>query len=244
MLNKMRLTRPLRHGLYECVIVFIASAKFIFLDAWLISTDFGLFSTLLHQIIYQKIKNMKTSVLKSFLVVSVSLAVVILLSRCTQPAAEKVAGAPDKDLHMAVISHDLEAVKKHIEVGSDLNAKEPFGGSTPLITAALFGDEKAAELLMAAGADLNLQNNDGSTAVHVAAFFCRPQILKMLLDKGANKNLRNNYGSTAYESVAGPYADLAGIYQMMGEQLAPMGLKLDYAYIEQTRPEVAQMLKD
>jgi hypothetical protein len=29
---------------------------------------------------------------------------------------------------------------------------------------------------------------------------------------------------------------------MMGEMLKPMGLVLDYAYIEKTRPEIAAML--
>jgi hypothetical protein len=30
---------------------------------------------------------------------------------------------------------------------------------------------------------------------------------------------------------------------MMGNALGPMGLKLDFAYIEKTRPEIAAVLK-
>jgi hypothetical protein len=33
------------------------------------------------------------------------------------------------------------------------------------------------------------------------------------------------------------------IYDQMGKILGPMGLKLDYAYVEKTRPEIAAILK-
>lgn len=65
----------------------------------------------------------------------------------------------------------------------------------------------------------------------------------MLLESGADKTIRNKYNATAYEMVAGPFADVKNAYDMMGQMLGPMGLKLDYAYIEKTRPEIAEMLK-
>ncbi|CAD5251264.1 MULTISPECIES: ankyrin repeat domain-containing protein [unclassified Imperialibacter] len=150
--------------------------------------------------------------------------------------------APDVDIHTAVISGNIEAVKQHIAASSNLNEKDPFGGSSPLISAAVFGKPEAAKLLIDAGADINFQNNDGSTALISAAFFCRPEIVQMLLDKGADKSIKNKYGATAYDGVSVPYADVKGSYEMMATMLAPMGLKLDYAYIEKTRPEVAAML--
>jgi uncharacterized protein len=65
----------------------------------------------------------------------------------------------------------------------------------------------------------------------------------MLLDKGADKAIRNKYNATAYETVAAPFEETKSVYDMMGKVLGPMGLKLDYAYIEKTRPEIAAMLK-
>lgn len=150
---------------------------------------------------------------------------------------------PAVDIHTAVVSGNKEAVTQHIAAGTNINEKDPFGGSSPLISAALFGKTEIAKILIDAGADINFQNNEGSTPLHLAAFFCRPEILKMLLDKNADKTIKNKYGSTAYESVAGPYADLKPTYEMLEKMLAPMGLKLDYAYIEKTRPEIAKMLK-
>jgi uncharacterized protein len=158
-------------------------------------------------------------------------------------SAKSTAKAPEVDIHTAVVTNNVEALKQHIKAGTNLNEKDPFGGSSPLISATLFGKTEAAKILMEAGADINFQNNDGSTALHTAAFFCRPEIVKMLLNKRADKTIKNKYGSTAYESVAGPFSELKSTYDIMGQILAPMGLKLDYPYIEKTRPEIAEMLK-
>lgn len=161
-------------------------------------------------------------------------------STLVSPSAVK---PPQIDIHTAVLTENLEALQQHIAAGSNLNEKDPFGGSSPLITAAVFGKTEMAKVLIDAGADLNFQNKDGSTALHTAAFFCRPEIAQMLLDKGADKTIKNTFSATAYESVAVPFSEAKPAYDMMGTVLAPMGLKLDYAYLEKTRPEIAAMLK-
>jgi hypothetical protein len=179
------------------------------------------------------------------------LAVLMIISSCNSkgqspkdsPGSQTKVSAPQVDLHTAVLTDNMDAVKQHIAAGSNLNEKDPFGGSSPLITASLFGKTEMAKTLLAAGADVNFQNNDGSTALHTASFFCRPEIVKALLENKADKTIQNKYGSTAYASVAGPFAEIKPTYEMMEKILGPMGLKLDYAYIEKTRPVVAAMLK-
>ncbi len=160
-----------------------------------------------------------------------------------KPKSKVQVKAPAEDLHTAVLKGNMAALKQHIAAGSDLNVKENMGGSTPLIMATLLGKTDMAKALIDAGANLNLKNNDGSTALHIAAFFCRPEIVKQLLAKRADKTIKNNYGSTAYASVLAPFKEVKGVYDMMGKMLAPLGLKLDYAYIEATRPKIAAMLK-
>ena len=150
---------------------------------------------------------------------------------------------PQIDVHTAVLTENLEALKQHIAAGSNLNEKDPFGGSSPLITATLFDKPVMVKTLMDAGADINFQNNDGATALHTAAFFCRTEIVRMLLDRGADKTIRNKFGATPYESVTASFKDVKNTYDMMGKMLAPLGLKLDYTHIERTRPVIAQMLK-
>ena len=120
-----------------------------------------------------------------------------------QPAeSQTTPSAPKVDLHSAVVTDNLEAIRQHIEAGSDINVLEPSRASTPLISAAFLGKTEAATLLIDAGADLNYQNVDGSTALHTAAAFGKPEVAKILIDAGADLNLQNNQGSTALHTAA------------------------------------------
>lgn len=150
---------------------------------------------------------------------------------------------PSLDIHAATVLGDLDAIRQHILVGADLNEREPSMNSTPLISAAVFGKTEVARALIEAGADVNLQNNEGSTALHTASFLCRTEIVEMLLKNGADKDLRNIYGSTAIESVSGPYSDVKAIYDEFSKNLGPLGFKLDYEQVEATRPLIASMLR-
>ncbi|MDF0705728.1 ankyrin repeat domain-containing protein [Flagellimonas okinawensis] len=158
-------------------------------------------------------------------------------------SAKSEVKAPDIALSAAVVSGNLEAVEQHIKAGTNINEKDPLSGSTPLITAITFDKQDIAQALIDAGADLSIKNNDGSTALHVAAFFCKVEGVKMLMDAGADKQVKNNYGATARETVIGPFADVKPIYEMMQQQLGPIGLQLDLEEIEETRPTIAVMLQ-
>lgn len=161
----------------------------------------------------------------------------------TLEQSEKRAVRPEMDLQAAVIQGNLEAVEQHIEAGTDLNAKDPMSGSTVLISAITFDKNRIADALIDAGADLSVKNNDGATALHVAAFFCRVETVQKLLDAGADKTLRNNFGATPRESIMGPFAEVKPIYEFMQTQLGPLGLELDMAELEKTRPVIAMMLQ-
>jgi hypothetical protein len=156
------------------------------------------------------------------------------------PSAEE---SPGVGLHEAVSRGDVQSVRRQIEAGVDLNVREPSGGSSPLITAATFGQTEAAETLIEAGADLDLQNNEGSTALITAAFFARTEIVEALLAAGADKSIRNSAGSTALDAVTVPFEAMRGIYDYVAAVLEPYGLKLDYERIEMARPGIAEMLR-
>ena len=187
--------------------------------------------------------------------VSMSLSLLLLTAACGQSSTKtkeqakrgieikSVVDAPEMDIQAAILSDNLEAVKQHIIVGTDLNKKDAMSGSTPLITAASFGKIKIARALIDARVDLSLKNNDGATALHTAAFFGRVEIVQMLIDAKIDKSARNNFGATARESVMGPFADMKPIYEMLQQQLAPLGMQLDLAEIEKARPVIAMMLQ-
>ena len=193
-------------------------------------------------------KTQRPNTLRTFIQVAFLSALCVLIScknKETSDAtqAETAVEAPDVDIHTAVLTGNQQALMQHIQAGSNINEKDPFGGSSPLITACVFGKTEEARILIDADADINFQNNDGSTALHSAAFFCRPEIVKMLVEKGADKTITNKFGATPYQTVAGSFAETKPAYDMIGKLLEPMGLKLDYAHIEKTRPVIAEMLK-
>ncbi len=116
---------------------------------------------------------------------------------------------------------DLEAIRRHIQAGSNLNEKDRLGGSSPLIIATTFGHTEVASALIDAGADVDQTNNEGSTALHTAALFCHAEIVESLLTGGANKNARNNAGATALDLVSGPFDAMKGTYDSLGAFLKP-----------------------
>ncbi|MDO1511642.1 ankyrin repeat domain-containing protein [Maribacter confluentis] len=187
--------------------------------------------------------------------VNMSLVLLLLTAACGQSNNKTKVGAtnnteaksavakPEIDIQTAILSNNLEAVKQHISAGTDLNIKDPMTGATPLITAASFGKNKIAQLLIDAGADLTVKNNDGATALHTAAFFCRVEVVQSLIDAKADKTAKNNFGMTPRESVMGPFAEIKPIYEMLQQQLGPIGLQIDLMEIEKTRPVIAMMLQ-
>jgi len=150
---------------------------------------------------------------------------------------------PETGLHEAIVAGDLASVEALLAAGADPNVKEPSGGSSPLITAAMFGRTAEAVALIEAGADVDQRNDDGSTALITAAFMAHPDIVQALLEAGADRNMTNNAGSTALDGVEAPFEAVQGIYDYLGAMLGPLGLELDYDRIRETRPVVAEMLR-
>jgi len=156
---------------------------------------------------------------------------------------EESAATPEMGLHEAIVAGDLAAVEALLSAGADPNVREPSGGSSPLITASMFGRTAEATALIEAGADVNQRNDDGSTALITAAFMAHPDIVQALLDAGADRSITNNAGSTALDGVETPFEAVRGVYDYLGAMLGPLGLELDYDRIQKTRPEIAALLR-
>ena len=182
------------------------------------------------------------------------LAMIVFMGGCslapTAPSADlheapAAPTPPSVGLHEAARTGNLEAIRQHIEAGSDLNQRDPETSGTPLFFAAVFGKTGAAKVLVKAGADVNLSNyGSGDTPLLLAAFLCRTEIAKLLLANGADKNARRDDGSSALDAVAGPFEDLRGIYDFYNEAVfQPLGLQLDYDRIRATRPKIAALLR-
>jgi ankyrin repeat protein len=91
---------------------------------------------------------------------------------------EGKSGANDS-IHIAASVGNIEAVKQHLAIGSDVNVKNKFG-LTPMHKAARFGQKEVVELLIAKGADVNAKNDDGVTPLDWAVALNPTEIANLL----------------------------------------------------------------
>ena len=105
-------------------------------------------------------------------------------------------------LDYAAIGANFDILNIMIDLGGDVNSKTGNYGSTPLMSAALYGHNTTVSKLIAKGADVNIIGTPvGYTALMYAANNGNLGIIAELLDHGAYKSTRTLYGRTA-EDVA------------------------------------------
>ena len=92
--------------------------------------------------------------------------------------------APDISIHDAAKKRNIEAVKKHLAAGTDVNAKEGKHRMTPLHIAAIRGNKEIAELLIAKGADVNAKAEYDNTPLLYAALTGHKEIADLLRKHG------------------------------------------------------------
>lgn len=114
------------------------------------------------------------------------------------------ATAAQDPLGGAILAGDAAAVRRLLDAGPDLSARDPRSGLTPLSAATLAGDTGLVTTLLDAGATLDARNFDGSTALHAAAFMGQAAVVELLLDRGANPAATNGGGKTPLEATGTP----------------------------------------
>jgi len=97
---------------------------------------------------------------------------------------------PDISIHDAVEKGNVEAVKRYLNAGGDLEAKGGGGKRTPLHGAAMFGRKEIAELLIAKGADVNAKNYGEWTPLHLAAGEGHKEVAELLIASGVDVNAK------------------------------------------------------
>lgn len=75
------------------------------------------------------------------------------------------------------------------------------GGSTPLLFAARHGDAQVADVLLAAGADVNDMAPDGTSALTMAVHGGHTALARLLLDRRANPNIIGSGYSALHAAV-------------------------------------------
>jgi ankyrin repeat protein len=158
----------------------------------------------------------------------------------------------EESIHIAAMAGHIEAVKKHLADGTDVNVKDENGwtplnsaavkgrnqivklliekgadlnSGTPLIAAATDGHMEVIELLIANGADVNAKANDqlGGTALHMTANLGHKKIVELLVAAGADVNAKMLHGMTPLHFAA----NNKGIAKFLIDKGADVNAKLN-----------------
>jgi ankyrin repeat protein len=107
------------------------------------------------------------------------------------------------DIWEAVESGNIEAVKQHLDAGTDVNVKGEYEW-TPLHRAVYQGHKEIVELLIANGADVNAKDFTGSTPLHWSISEGHKEAAKLLIANGADVNAKTKRGETPLDFATHP----------------------------------------
>jgi ankyrin repeat protein len=136
------------------------------------------------------------------LLAGVGVAIVVLAGRSQFPSSSpRAVRAGDQyeaksiaaDLVTAIRNADVRALRKLLDDGADVNARDAEG-DTPLILASFYATPACVELLIEKGADVNAANKAGVTALIRAA--TDYEKTRLLVAAGANVRVRTSLGNT------------------------------------------------
>lgn len=125
-----------------------------------------------------------------------NLIILFFLIACLTAPGTSLAG----ELYDKVIKNDIEAVKKLLAEGADINELTEVGGAgtvTPLFMATGYNDD-IAKLLIAKGADVNIKTGRGVTPLMKACTWGKEEVARLLVSKGADVNAKSNDGTGVF----------------------------------------------
>lgn len=138
-----------------------------------------------------------------------------------------------KKLLEAVENNDQDSVKSLLNQGLGVNIQDPFGNTALMNAVSLVGFKEEVwlpmiEMLLAAGADVTLQNKVGKTALIMACQYSVPAyydsnkykiktslIVKKLLESGADPNIHDRCGYTPlmYSAISGYAGNISMLFE-------------------------------
>lgn len=138
-----------------------------------------------------------------YCVFGLALASLLIVAGCGKNGDDESAVNKDeRSLHEAVERGDLADVKRHLQRGADVNAKDE-GGRTPLHWAAYGANKDVVECLINSGAAVNARDEIDWTPLHLAAWGGGKDVAELLIDKGADVSVKNKNGLTPLHEAEG-----------------------------------------
>lgn len=199
-------------------------------------------------------KKNDTPVKNPYIIPAVIIATAILVSVwiLKQPSQleKRILDIPQQNIsiHDAAFNGNIDAVKKAIAGGENVNSKNDLTmRTTPLHSAALGGYKEIVELLIAEGADVNAKANNNITPIMLAAGSNHGETVKLLIANGSDIDTNDVNGMTALHAAAGlGHWEATQILVRKGAYLNPLNEKgltpLDLAVLT-NHPGIADLLR-
>ena len=142
------------------------------------------------------------------------LLVVMMLSGCASLQERNAS------LLKAATAGDTATVKRMLESGADINARDRFG-DTALHLALKQRHAETVALLISRSPNINLPNALGDTPLHISVYTNQPDLSSDLRKKGASDSSLNQYGLNPAEMQSVPETESAVI--AVAQLLGPSG---------------------
>lgn len=101
----------------------------------------------------------------------------------------------------AIEEENNELIEEFMKTGFDLTYKDS-GGTSPLHTAAFYGNEKVVNYYISKSANINVQNSSDFTPLQLAASRGYQHVCALLVKGGADLSLKTDNGGTALHVAA------------------------------------------
>jgi ankyrin repeat protein len=129
----------------------------------------------------------------------------------------------EKLFNLVINNFEIELLQKLIDKGADVNTMCNIEKRTCLIWAVINHNKNIVQLLIEAGADINIQDRYGDTALILASMYGSKEIVKLLLKANANVNIQNDNGNTALMYALG-YDNIKIIKLLVDAGALPIGI--------------------
>lgn len=100
-------------------------------------------------------------------------------------------------LYDAVRKGDVETVTKALQAKPKWLEHRDSRGSTPLLLSTYYGHQELSQVLLQAGAEINVEDGAGNTPLMGVCFKGYKELADMLIEQGADVNHQSTMGATA-----------------------------------------------
>lgn len=161
------------------------------------------------------------------------------------PAAAPWAG----ELHQAAREGDSAAAERLIASGADVQEIDSDTALTPLVEAALAGNEDVVVLLIRKGADPRGRDGKGFTALHAGAHMGHVEVVELLLEQGVDLDDQENIAriTPLHAAAERDHRDVARVLLVKGAEVdlkTGSGHTPAFMAVLNDHPEMVKLLRE